>query len=609
MVFDARAAATVTRSRGTRRFGGGYLIAAGALALGALACSGGLATEPGASGDNDPNNPGAAGTDPMGTGGTTDPGTGGTPGIAGTGGTPTVELPPEPGVDPGTKGPHRLNDLEYNSTLQDLFADPTLDLSQGWLPGQAGGFDNIASQLHMNDATYEKYFAAAATVADSVFARADQLALIVICADATPACAQSIIESFGLRVWRRPLEPSEVTNLLAVYTAATTGGEDHNGAIKLVVRAMLSSPQFLYRIEFDADPTSAVKHDVSGYELASRLSYFLWSSTPDATLLSEAGAGTLADAGALANTVTRMLGDAKVNRLTRNFSGQWLGIRKVPGHIAFPQQFPTWSPELAASMAEEAYLYFTQFVQGNVPWTQFVSADMNFVDGPLATFYGIPAPATPFAGTVVTTDQRVGFFGLGAFLASSSFPQRTSPTLRAKHILEDILCTPPPEPPPDVKAQVDAMQAEAEANMGDDVTDIRAFLDAHRSQPDCAACHSIFDPYGMALENFDGIGQWRTQYPNGAAIDPTATLANGTQLNGLSSVVSAVSADPKLSTCVADKMFTYSLGRVIEPTDRPYITEAVHNWLTQGTDLTLRGLAQALVATEPFRMRRAAVAN
>jgi hypothetical protein len=510
-------------------------------------------------------------------------------------------------VDPGTKGPHRLNDIEYNSTLQDLFADPTLDLSQGWLPGEAGGFDNIASQLHMNDATYEKYFAAAATVTDSVFARADQLALIMTCADATPACAQTIIETLGLRVWRRPLEAAEVTNLLTVYTTATTAGEDHTGAMKLVVRAMLSSPQFLYRIEFDPDPTSAVKHEVTGYELASRLSYFLWSSTPDATLLTEAGAGTLSDPASLTATVTRMLGDAKVNRLSRTFSGQWLGIRKVPGHIAFPTQFPSWSPELAASMAEEGYIYFSQFLQGTVPWSEFVRADMNFVDAGLAAFYGMPAPATPFAGTVVTDDQRMGFFGLGAFLVGSSFPQRTSPTLRAKHILQDVLCTPPPEPPPDVKAQVDAMQAQAEANMGDAVTDIRAFLTAHRTQPDCNACHSIFDPYGMALENFDGIGQWRTQYPNGAAIDPTATLLNGTQLNGLASVVATVSADPKLSSCVAEKMFTYGLGRVIETTDRPYIAEAVYNWLSQGTDLTLRGLAQALVATEPFRMRRAAM--
>lgn len=608
MVFEARAAATwkLTHRRATFR---GALMAAGVLALGAMACGGGTGTGPNGSDPNDPNNPGAAGTDPMGTGGTTDPGTGGTAGLVGTGGTPEILPPTEPGVDPGTKGPHRLNDIEYNSTLQDLFADPSIDLSRGWLPGQGGGFDNIASQLHMNDATYEKYFTAAATVTDSVFARPDQLALIVTCADATPTCAQSIIETLGLRVWRRPLEANEVTNLLAVYTTATTAGEDHTGAIKLVVRTMLSSPQFLYRIEFDPDPASTVKHDVTGYELASRLSYFLWSSTPDDTLLSEAGAGTLADPAALSATLTRMMSDAKIGRLTRNFSGQWLGIRKVPGHVAFAQQFPTWSPALAASMAEEAYLYFAQFMQGNIPWTEFVRADMNFVDAPLATFYGMPAPATPFEGTVVTTDQRMGFFGLGAFLAGSSFPQRTSPTLRAKHILEDILCTPPPEPPPDVAAAVDAMQAEAEANMSDDVTDIRAFLDAHRTQPDCAACHSIFDPYGMALENFDGIGQWRTQYPNGAAIDPTATLLNGTQLNGLSSVVDAVSADPKLSTCVGEKMFVYGLGRVIEPTDRPYIAEAVHNWATQGTDLTLRGLAQALVATEPFRMRRAAVAN
>lgn len=570
-----------------------------------LACSGGL--EGASSSDENGGQTAQAGT--TGEGGSAGVGTVGTGGS--TGGTaPLPELPPEPGVEPGSKVAHRLNDAEYNYTLQDLFGDPTLDLAQGWLPGEAGGFDNIATQLHMNDATYEKYFGAAATVAESVLSRQDQLAAIVTCQDATPTCAQSIIEATGLRVWRRPLQADEVQNLLAVYTTATGAGEDHVGAIKLVLRALLASPQFLYRMEFDADPATTVKHEVDGYEMASRLSYFLWSSTPDDALLAEAGAGTLLDPAQLTTTVDRMLGDAKVNRMVRNFSGQWLHIRKVPGHIAFPTQFPSWSPDLAASMAEEAYLYFAQFVQGSVPWSEFVRADMNFVDQRLAAFYGMPDPGgAGFNPVSVTSDQRQGFLSLGAFLAASSFPQRTSPTLRAKAILEDLLCTPPPEPPPNVKAAVDAMQAEAEANMGDEVTDIRAFLDAHRTQPDCAACHALFDPYGMALENFDGIGQWRTQYPNGAAIDPTATLSSGEQLDGLTSVVNQVSANPKLSKCVAEKMFVYGLGRTLEATDRPYIDTAVYNWLVEGTDPTLRGLIKATIETEPFRMRRAAVSN
>ncbi|HTM45487.1 MAG TPA: DUF1592 domain-containing protein, partial [Polyangiaceae bacterium] len=334
-------------------------------------------------------------------------------------------------------------------------------------------------------------------------------------------------------------------------------------------------------------------------------------STPDTTLLTDAGAGTLADPTAFTATVTRMMTDPKIDRLVRNFSGQWLGIRGVAGHRAFPIQFPDWSPELGASMAEEEYLYFGQFVRTALPWTEFIHADMNFVDSRLAAFYGMPDPgAAGFTQVSVPDDQRQGFLGLGGFLAGSSFPQRTSPTLRAKRILSDLLCSPPPDPPPGVKAAVDAAQAaaEAQAQTTSDMTDIRAFLDAHRTMPDCKACHALFDPYGMALENFDGIGKYRTAYPNGAAIDPTATLIDGTMLNGLPSVVTSITANPKLSSCVSQKMFIYSLGRTTVTTDQPYLDNIVYNWAS-GTDPSLRGLVQQLVTSEPFQMRRGMVTN
>jgi hypothetical protein len=553
-----------------------------------LGCGGGLSADE------------SNGTNPPGTG------TGGSSGIigGGNGGSTVITQGCTGCVDPGTKAIHRLNDAEYNATVQDLFDDPALAPARGWLPGEVHGFDNIADSLHVNDAQFEKYFNAAADIANGAFARADQLAKWVICADGTPACAQSVIEAMGLRVWRRPLLPAELTTMMGIYDRAVAQGLDHTNAVKELLKAFLTSPEFLYRIEFDADPTSAVQHDISQYDLATRMSYFLWSSTPDDELLQQAGASLLSDPATLSSAIDRMLQSPKSNRLVMNFAGQWLDIRGVPGHRAFPDKFPDWSPELGASMATEAYSFFSEFLHSDLPWTDFLRADFNYVDSRLAAHYGMTDPGAGVVRVVDTADARMGFLGLGAFLTSSSYPQRTSPTSRARRILSDLLCTPPPEPPPAVAAEVAQLLADEEANQGsaaDASQDIKAFLEQHRTDPGCAACHAIFDPYGMALENFDGIGKWRTAYPSGTAIDGVATLTNGTVLNGLPGLVETISPDPRLTSCVTDKLFIYALGRGMVATDTPYLDAIKASW-TSGSP-TLKRLAHELVLSAPFRTR------
>lgn len=564
---------------GITLLGGVFL---GSLVLG---CSGGVSS----SSDD--------GTTPMGTGGTGDIIGGGTGG--------STVTPVEGGVDPGTKVMHRLNDAEYNATVQDLFDDPTLAPARGWLPGEVYGFDNIAESLHVNDAQFEKYFNAATDIVEGAFARPDQVARYVTCADSTPACAEQIVNGVGLRVWRRPLLPAEVTTMVGIYNDAIALGVDHTAAVKEVLKAFLTSPQFLYRIELDANPASTEQHDVSQYDLASRMSYFLWSSTPDDELLQAASASALTDPTSLSATVERMLQSPKSNRLVQNFAGQWLDVRSVPGHRAFPENFPDWSPDLGASMATEAYSFFSEFLHSDLPWTQFLSADFNYVDSRLAAHYDMPDPGPGVVRVVDTNDARMGFLGLGAFLTGSSYPQRTSPTSRARRILSDLLCTPPPDPPPAVAAEVAQLLADEEANTGeaaDASQDIKAFLEQHRADPGCAACHSLFDPYGMALENFDGIGKYRTAYPSGTPIDGVATLTSGAVLNGLPGVVEQISADPRLTSCVTDKLFIYALGRGIAPTDQPYLNAIKTNWTTLGSP-TLKRLAQELVQSAPFRTR------
>ena len=226
-------------------------------------------------------------------------------------------------------------------------------------------------------------------------------------------------------------------------------GENHEGSIKQVLRAFLSSAEFLYRIEVDATPNSPQKHPLNPYELASRLSYFLWSSAPDDALLAAAADNSLTQDDKLRATVDRMLADpVKSARFVENFAGQWLGARKLPAHAADTTVFPDWSPALADSLTKEMYLYFAEFLKSDRTWLDFMKADFNFVDAAVAKVYGVPAGAAAGMQRVeIKDDKRFGFAGLGGFLALSSLGERTSPTLRGRWILSNLLCDEPPPPP------------------------------------------------------------------------------------------------------------------------------------------------------------------
>jgi hypothetical protein len=290
-----------------------------------------------------------------------------------------------PGVDPGTKTLHRLNSAEYNATVADILGTKMQPANSSWLRGEADGFDNIAVVLDLDEAQYKRYFDTAEAIAEDVFANAALKAKVVTCATEDATCVQSIISATGRRLFRRPMNSDEVGTYNKVYTAARGLGENHEGGIKQVVRALLSSSEFLYRIEFDPNPTSTTKHPVAPFELASRLSYFLWSSAPDDALLDAAADSSLTQDATLRATVDRMLADrVKSGRFVENFVGQWLGARKLPEHPADAKLFPQWSSQLAGSLTEEMYLYFTEFLKGNRPWVDFMTADINFVDANVA---------------------------------------------------------------------------------------------------------------------------------------------------------------------------------------------------------------------------------
>jgi hypothetical protein len=397
------------------------------------------------------------------------------------------------------------------------------------------------------------------------------------------------VSKAGLKVFRRPLRDAEITTYSNVYTAARGQMQDHDGSLKHVLWAMLASAEFLYRIEL---PKANAKRPLDGYELASRLSYFLWSSAPDDALLTAAASNALSTDEQVGTTVDRMLKDGKSARFIESFAGQWLGARKVSSHPVAAERFPMWSQAVADSAMNEMYLYFQDFLQNPRPWTDFLKADINFVNSALAPIYGMQNVTSANLMQVSnTTDDRKGFMGLVGFLALSSMDRRTSPTLRGKWVLGNMLCTEAPAPPANVPKLETAGKDLESGN-------IRKILEEHRVNQACASCHAIFDPFGLALEKYDAIGRFRTTYGDGSAIDASTELG-GQQFEGLSGAADIVTAKPEFKTCFARKIFTYGLGRAPSNDDKLWIDKMAHEWETGG--LTVRGLIDGFTHSEPFR--------
>jgi hypothetical protein len=527
-----------------------------------------------------------------GNGGGTGPaaGSGGSPAGASQGGSATS---PEPVIP--NKAIHRLSNVEYDNTLRDL-TGTQLRFGESFAEEEADGFDNIATALSMSPRRFEDYFAAAGQVSADLFAQPTLRDRVVTCKPDTAAnCAETVIRDFGRRAFRRPLSAEESATLLAKYREAAGLGVDAMGALQHVVRIILASPQFLYRVEYDPDLTNTAPHSLDGYELASRLSYALWSSMPDEALFTQAATGTLAAPDALRAQVDRLLGDARADMLVKNFAARWFGGRRLAEHVASATVYPAYDATLAASMQREMELYFSEFLSKDLPYSQFLSADFNFVDGPLAALYGMAKPSgTGMTRVVDTTDKRAGLLGLAGFLTHTSRETRSSPIIRGKWILDSLWCTPLTLPPGLI------VEPLKEPEAGDPPTTVRQQMEAHRVSAACAGCHNLIDPIGLALENFDGIGRFRAVYENGLAIDTTGTMPGGQKVQDLQSLAAALSGSPQFLSCAATKFGTYALGLVFPDVNRDQI---VARW-TASTP-TLRNLIKETVTHQAFGSRRA----
>jgi hypothetical protein len=421
-------------------------------------------------------------------------------------------------------------------------------------------------------------------------------ALIATCEPATApdpdACYKQILDQFARRAWRRSITPEESTRLNTLFQAFGAAEGKETGLL-LAIRTLLISPQFLYRASFaDAPAAGATLVPLTDFTLASRLSYFLWSSMPDEPLLSAAEQNQLRDDTVLAQTVGRMLADSKASGLLEGFATQWLAARKLAGAKPNPTAYPGFDEGLRAAMVEEVKLFFGDFLTNQRPLSVLLTPDFGFVNDRLAQHYGYPAPGSDKLVKVnLAPGSRGGILMQGAWLTAQSEPDRTSPVLRGRFITEALICVDVPPPPPDITP---AMEAPPNAT-------IRERLEAHRASPRCAACHNILDPPGLGLEQFDGIGQERTTENDLPINTSGAVPPDNTAFVGGRELAQLLTADPRFYRCLTDKLMTYGLGRRLVDGDHHFVDEIATPLSTDQSSLAK--LVERIVLSPAFRTR------
>jgi mono/diheme cytochrome c family protein len=414
------------------------------------------------------------------------------------------------------------------------------------------------------------------------------------------ACANRIVSGLARRAYRRPVNAVDLEAPLEFYQSARERGESFDAGIRAAVARVLTSPSFLYRIERDpAGMRPGATRQVSDVELASRLSFFLWSSIPDARLLTLAEGGRLREPGMLASEVKRMIADKRADSLVSNFVGQWLQLRNLESKVR-PDilDFPDFDDNVREAFRRETELLFDYILRQDRSALELLSADYTFVNERLARHYGIPGIyGSRFRQVKLTDPNRRGLLGHGSILSLTSVATRTSPVYRGKFILSTFLNTPPPPPLPNVPTLEESAKGAASAPKT-----VRETLELHRSSPTCASCHRVIDPPGFALEKFNPVGQWRETMPDGSPIDTGGVLADGTKVDGPIALRNAILSRPEaFMTTLTERIMTYALGRGVEPSDMAVIRSIVKK--TAQRDYALQSIITSVVESAPFQMR------
>ena len=419
------------------------------------------------------------------------------------------------------------------------------------------------------------------------------------------ACADTILATLARRAWRRPVDDADLEILRIAFAAGREGGGFEAG-IERALQQLLVSPEFLFRVEADpADAPAAAggNYRIGDLELASRLSFFLWSSVPDDELLDAAAAGRLSDSAELGRQVRRMLADDRARALTDNFVGQWLQLRNL--EAARPSQvlFADFDDGLRQAFRRETELFFESIVREDRSVLDLLGADYTFVNDRLARHYGIPHVQGSHFRRVPVSGHRGGLLGQGSILTITSHPVRTSPVFRGRWILTNILGTPPPDPPPNVPALPDRAGAYA-----DRTPSMRERMAAHRDNPACASCHAMIDPLGFGLERFDPVGRLRDVDEQHQPIDASGVLPDGTAFDDVPGLRAALLARPdRFVGTLTEKLLTYALGRGLEPYDMPAVRRIVR--AAADEEYRLSAVVLGIVESLPFRERRTAEAE
>lgn len=536
---------------------------------------------------------------------------------------------------PGRVTIRRLNRAEYNNTIRDLMGidfQPAADFPSDDV---GHGFDNIADVLSMSPILLEKYLAAAETIVEQAFENPEARAKIerfsAQVREERREALEKNVKAFAERAFRRPVSGEEVERVLALVDAVRGSGSERerrgrgdgpragdqqreagqrrlsNESLQLACTAILTSPHFLFRIEQDAQQESegdlpngelaageAVSvRSLNDYEIATRLSYFLWSSMPDEKLFDLAAKGELRQAPTLHAQVDRMLADPKARALVDNFAGQWLQLRDVANLSPDPGRYPGFDEELRAAMLQETELFFEAIVREDRSVLEFLNADFSYVNERLARHYGIADVQGQEFRRVALPAQRRGVLTHGSILLLTSNPTRTSPVKRGQWILDNFLGESPPPPPPGIEELED-----------DDETlgSLRERMEQHRANPSCAVCHRQMDALGFGLENFDAIGAWR-ETDGRFAIDPAGELPGNQRFSGPAELMQVLAEQKQeaFTRRLAEKLLTYGLGRGLGPYDRC----AVNAILDQAAAEQFRvsALVKAIVTSEPFLFR------
>ncbi len=409
------------------------------------------------------------------------------------------------------------------------------------------------------------------------------------------ACARQIVSTLARRAFREPVNDRDLQPLLAFYKTGRQEGSFDVG-IERALQLILASPKFVFRVERDpANLEPGTVYRVSDFELASRLSFFLWSSIPDDELLAEASAGRLKNATVLERQTRRMLADPKAEALVSNFAGQWLHLRNLRNAQPHADDFPDFDDNLRRAFQRETELLFESVMREDRNVVDLLRADYTFVNERLARHYGMPnVYGSQFRRVPVTSEARKGLLGHGSVLTMTSHATRTSPVVRGKWILENILGTPPPPPPPDVPTL-------RENEKGQKPKTMREQLAEHRANPACASCHKIMDPIGFALENFDAVGAWRSE-DAGVPIDASGELTDGTHIDGVVALRKALLSRPELfAGTMTEKLLVYALGRGLDHPDMPVVRAILRE--AAAKDYQFSSLILGVVNSVPFQMR------